>query len=91
MKRLNYPVIVDITSCCQLPGAGGNYTKGKKDFINSTSHAVTALGIAGISVKVDDNPDELVSNFESTISLFEFSNLATEVINIDNIIKNNNE
>ena len=90
MKESGYPVIYDATHSVQKPGKG-DISGGDPRFIFPLAKAATAIGISGIFIETHPDPKNAKSDAESQLPLDQLEKLLTEVINLDNLVKLNNE
>ena len=58
MKTYSYPVIFDSTHSVQEPGALGEKSGGKREFVTTLSKAAAAIGVAGIFIETHPNWDQ---------------------------------
>jgi 2-dehydro-3-deoxyphosphooctonate aldolase (KDO 8-P synthase) len=87
MKGTSYPVIFDATHSIQLPGGGGTYTVGNREFIVPLSKAAVALGISAVFIEVHDNPDEALSDGANSLDLRDFKRTLKTIKAIDRVAK----
>lgn len=57
MQSFGYPVIIDATHSVQLPGAGGDFTGGERQFVKTIAMSAVAAGADGIFLEVHPDPD----------------------------------
>ena len=57
IQSLGYPVIFDATHSVQLPGAGGDYTTGKREFVEILARSAVAAGANALFFEIHPNPD----------------------------------
>ncbi|MCD4652597.1 3-deoxy-8-phosphooctulonate synthase [bacterium] len=57
MRELNVPIVFDGTHSVQLPGAGGDHTKGNRKHVPHLCRAAAAVGVQGLFLEVHDCPD----------------------------------
>jgi len=89
MAKNGYPVIFDATHSVQQPGGQGDKSGGQREFVEYLSRAAVAVGVAGIFMEVHQDPDNAPSDGPNMIPLSNLENLLKQLIEIDNIIKNN--
>ncbi|MDR2067273.1 MAG: 3-deoxy-8-phosphooctulonate synthase [Endomicrobium sp.] len=87
MKATSYPVIFDATHSVQLPGGGGTYTAGNREFILPLSKAAVALGISALLIEVHDNPDKALSDGANSLDLRDFKRTLKTIKAIDKVAK----
>ena len=89
MAKNGYPVIFDATHSVQQPGGQGDKSDGQREFVEHLSRAAVAVGVAGIFMETHQDPDSAPSDGPNMIPLSNLENLLKQLIEIDNIIKNN--
>ena len=89
MAKNGYPVIFDATHSVQQPGGQGDKSGGQREFVEHLSRAAIAVGVAGIFMETHQDPDNAPSDGPNMIPLSNLQNLLKQLIQIDNIIKNN--
>ena len=89
MAKNGYPVIFDATHSVQQPGGQGDSSGGQREFVEYLARAAVAVGIAGIFMETHQDPDNAPSDGPNMIPLSSLENLLKQLIEIDNIIKNN--
>lgn len=87
MKKLGYPVILDVTHSVQKPGSGIGVTLGQPEFIFPIARAGVAVGIDGIFIETHPNPIKALSDSASQLKLDLLEKLIVQVLHIDNLIK----
>lgn len=71
MKSFGFPVIFDATHSVQLPGGGGIYSTGEREFIPSLSLAAVAVGCDGLFMEVHLQPQNALCDGQNMLSLEE--------------------
>jgi len=89
MAKNGYPVIFDSTHSVQQPGGQGDATGGQREFVEHLSRAAVAVGVAGVFMETHQDPDNAPSDGPNMIPLSSLKNLLKQLIEIDNVIKNN--
>ena len=89
MAKNGYPVIFDATHSVQQPGGQGDKSGGQREFVEHLSRAAIAVGVAGVFMETHQDPDNAPSDGPNMIPLSKLQNLLKQLIQIDNIIKNN--
>jgi 2-dehydro-3-deoxyphosphooctonate aldolase (KDO 8-P synthase) len=87
MKCTGYPVIFDATHSVQIPGGGGTYSSGNREFVLPLAKAASAIGISAIFVEVHDNPDKALSDGANSLNLRDFKQFLKIVKAIDRVVK----
>ena len=89
MAKNGYPVIFDATHSVQQPGGQGDKSGGQREFVEHLSRAAIAVGVAGVFMETHQDPDNAPSDGPNMIPLSNLENLLKQLIEIDNVIKNN--
>ena len=89
LAKDGYPVIFDATHSVQQPGGQGESSGGQREFVEHLSRAAVAVGVAGIFIETHQDPDSAPSDGPNMIPLSNLENLLKQLIEIDNIVKNN--
>ena len=89
MAKNGYPVIFDATHSVQQPGGQGDKSGGQREFVEHLSRAAIAVGVAGVFMETHQDPESAPSDGPNMIPLSNLENLLKQLIQIDNIIKNN--
>jgi len=89
MAKNGYPVVFDATHSVQQPGGQGDKSGGQREFVEHLSRAAIAVGVAGVFMETHQDPDNAPSDGPNMIPLSNLENLLKQLIQIDNIIKNN--
>jgi 2-dehydro-3-deoxyphosphooctonate aldolase (KDO 8-P synthase) len=89
MAKNGYPVIFDATHSVQQPGGQGDKSGGQREFVEHLSRAAIAVGVAGVFMETHQDPDNAPSDGPNMIPLSNLENLLKQLVQIDNIIKNN--
>ncbi|MBI3297488.1 MAG: 3-deoxy-8-phosphooctulonate synthase [Elusimicrobia bacterium] len=87
MKETGYPVILDATHSCQLPGALGHATGGQREYVPVLGRAAAAVGVAGMFLETHPDPDKAKSDGPNSIKLAELPALVRDLAAIDAIVK----
>ena len=87
MKRTGYPVIFDATHSVQEPGALGNSSGGKREFVPVLSKAAVAVGVAGIFIETHDDPDNAPSDGSNMLNIKDLKKLLLKLKEFDCISK----
>ena len=89
MAKNGYPVVFDGTHSVQQPGGLCEKSGGQREFVEYLSRAAVAVGVAAIFLETHQDPDNAPSDGPNMIPLSKLQNLLKQLIEIDNIIKNN--
>lgn len=71
MRKLRYPVFLDVTHSVQQPGSNREFTSGNREFVPYLMCAGLAVGIDGIFAEIHPNPDKAISDGPSQLKLSE--------------------
>ncbi len=69
MRRLGYPVIMDVTHSLQQPNQNKGVTGGEPDMIETISRAAIAVGADGLFMEVHPRPEEAKSDGANMLRL----------------------
>lgn len=69
MRKLGFPVIMDITHSTQLPGAGGDSSGGQREMSGPLARAAIAVGVDGIFLEAHPKPEEALCDGPTSIRL----------------------
>ncbi len=86
IRQMGYPVIFDATHSVQMPGAGGNASGGKREYIPVLSKCAIAAGADGIFLEVHRSPNEAKCDGPNSLPLKELKNLLKVLIEIKKAI-----
>ena len=89
MKQSGHPVCYDASHSIQLPTSMGDISGGQREFVEHLSRAAVAVGVAGVFMETHQDPDNAPSDGPNMIPLSNLENLLKQLIEIDNIVKNN--
>jgi 2-dehydro-3-deoxyphosphooctonate aldolase (KDO 8-P synthase) len=86
MKKLNVPVILDITHSLQQPNQASGVTGGKPDLIEVVARAGIAVGADGIFIETHPTPSEAKSDGANMLQLDLLENLLQKLVLIKQTI-----
>jgi len=69
MKKLGYPVILDVTHSVQLPGGLGTSSGGQREFIPLLARAGVAAGVDGLFMEVHPDPERALCDGPNSLPL----------------------
>jgi len=69
MRDAGWPVVFDATHSVQLPGAAGDASGGRPEFIEPLARAAVAVGVNGVFVEVHDAPEKALSDGPNALRL----------------------
>lgn len=87
MRRLGYPVVLDVTHGLQLPGGLGTMSGGQSEFIEYLARAGVACGVDGVFMEVHDNPAQALSDATTALPLERLAPLLTLLKRIHELVK----
>lgn len=87
LSASGYPVMFDATHSVQLPGAGGTFSSGQRQFVAALSRAAVAVGCAGLFLEVHPSPSRALCDGPNMINFRQLENLIKQVKKIDHILK----
>jgi len=82
IQDFGYPVIFDGSHSVQLPGGGGDFSSGTREFVETLASAAVAAGCDGIFLEVHDNPENALSDGPNMIDLEQFEKLIRKLLKI---------
>ena len=87
MRKLGYPVVLDVTHSVQLPGGEGKSSGGQPEFIEPLARAGTAAGVDGLFLEVHDNPAKALSDGSNALPLKEFRPLLEKILRLAALVR----
>ena len=75
MKKMGFPVVMDVTHSLQKPGGHGDKSGGNREYAPMISKAAVAVGADGLFFEVHPNPAKAMSDAENQIPLSEFKKM----------------
>lgn len=87
MRATACPIIFDATHSVQLPGASGNVSGGRREFVPVLARAAVAAGVAGIFMETHPNPDQALSDGPNAWPLGKMYDLLATLKEIDVLVK----
>jgi 2-dehydro-3-deoxyphosphooctonate aldolase (KDO 8-P synthase) len=87
MRKLGYPVVLDLTHSLQLPGGEGTRSGGEPQFIEPLGRAGVAAGVDGLFMEVHDNPAAALSDGANALDLRRFRPLARRLRRLANVVR----
>jgi 2-dehydro-3-deoxyphosphooctonate aldolase (KDO 8-P synthase) len=87
LRETKCPVIFDAGHAVQLPGGGGTFTAGQREFIPVLARAAIAVGIAGLFVEVHPCPDQALCDGPNSFPLAHMEELLAELKELDAVVK----
>lgn len=87
MRDTDCPVIFDAGHAVQLPGGGGHFTEGQREFIPVLARAAIAAGISGLFIETHPHPDQALCDGPNSFPLARIEELLIELKEIDAVVK----
>jgi 2-dehydro-3-deoxyphosphooctonate aldolase (KDO 8-P synthase) len=85
MRRIGFPVIMDVTHSTQRPGALGNQSGGDRSMIGPLARAAMAVGVDGIFLETHPDPDKALCDGPTSLPLKDLEKLLKSLIEIRKI------
>jgi 2-dehydro-3-deoxyphosphooctonate aldolase (KDO 8-P synthase) len=79
LRKIGYPVCMDITHSLQLPGGGGTYSSGRAEFIFHLARAAVACGVDAIFLETHPEPENALSDGKNSLPLSNVSELLKQL------------
>src|SRR5215469_3148162 len=87
MRKMGYPVVLDVTHSVQLPGGEGTRSGGQPEFIEPLARAGVATGVDGIFLEVHENPAKALSDGTNALPLKEFHPLMKRLLQLSAMVR----
>ena len=87
MKKLNFPVFLDITHSLQKPNQHDGVTGGNPNMIETIAKAGIATSIDGVFLETHPNPKKAKSDASNMLELSKLENLLEKLVKIRKAIK----
>lgn len=75
MRRLGFPVIMDVTHSTQLPGATGESSGGRSEMVAPLARASLAVGVDGLFLETHPDPEKALCDGPTSLPLKELGPL----------------
>jgi 2-dehydro-3-deoxyphosphooctonate aldolase (KDO 8-P synthase) len=85
MRRLGFPVVMDVTHSVQLPGGQGSCSGGDRDFIPYLARAAVAVGVDAVFMEVHPNPDKALCDGPNSLPLAAVPGLWQELLELHSL------
>jgi len=82
MKKMNLPVVLDITHSLQQPNLSTGVSGGRPELVETIAKAGIAIGVDGIFLETHPEPSEAKSDGLNMIKLTEVENLLARLVKI---------
>lgn len=89
MRQYGYPVVFDATHSVQKPGGNGLSTGGNRDMAPYLMRAALAVGVDALFIETHPNPEKAWSDGPNQIYLKDMYRILSEVVVIDDVVKQN--
>jgi 2-dehydro-3-deoxyphosphooctonate aldolase (KDO 8-P synthase) len=86
MKKLGFPVVLDITHSLQQPNQSIGVTGGRPDMIETIARAGIAVGVDGIFLETHLNPQEAMSDGANMLNINLLHQLLKNLVEINNVV-----
>jgi 2-dehydro-3-deoxyphosphooctonate aldolase (KDO 8-P synthase) len=83
MRKMGFPVVLDVTHSVQLPGVGVASSGGQPEFIFPIARAGIAAGCDALFVETHPNPVQALSDGSSQLPLKDLDSLLKQITAID--------
>lgn len=87
MRKLGYPVVMDVTHSTQKPGGMNGKSGGNREFAPYMANAAAAVGVNGFFFETHPDPDKALSDGPNMIKLSNFEEILKKALAIDALIK----
>lgn len=87
MRRLGFPVIMDVTHSTQLPGATGESSGGRSEMVPALARAAIAVGVDGIFLETHPRPEQALCDGPTSLPLKNLEGLLRNLVAIFNTHK----
>jgi len=86
MKKMNVPVVLDVTHSLQQPNQTSGVTGGKPELIETVAKAGIAVGVDGIFIETHPNPAEAKSDGANMLKLDKLEDLLQKLVQIKHVV-----
>ena len=87
MKKMGFPVVLDVTHSLQLPSAAGHVSGGQPEFIEPLARAGVAAGVDGLFMEVHDNPAKALSDGANSLPLKQLCGLLERLSELAQVVR----
>jgi 2-dehydro-3-deoxyphosphooctonate aldolase (KDO 8-P synthase) len=87
MRRLDVPVVFDVTHSLQLPGGGDGVTAGLAEYIEPLARAGVGAGVDGVFLEVHEEPARARSDAQNALALDKLEPLLADLLQIHAIAR----
>ena len=89
MSKFGFPIVFDATHSVQQPGGMGEKSGGQREFVPFLARAAIAVGVGAIFMETHEDPDNAPSDGPNMVPIDKLDELINQIVEIDNLIKNN--
>ena len=82
MRATGAPVVFDATHSVQQPGALGDRSGGRREFVEPLASAAVAVGVGGLFMECHPRPDEALSDGPNAVPLDQVENIVSRLLRI---------
>jgi 2-dehydro-3-deoxyphosphooctonate aldolase (KDO 8-P synthase) len=87
MRKLDVPVVFDVTHSLQLPGGGDGVTAGLAEYIEPLARAGVGAGVDGVFLEVHEEPARARSDAQNALALDKLEPLLADLLQIHAIAR----
>ena len=87
LAQTGYPVIFDATHSVQQPGGQGASSGGERRYVPVLARAAVAVGVAGVFIETQPDPDQAPSDGPNMVPLKEMEALLRRLVEFDRLAK----
>ncbi|WP_417779816.1 3-deoxy-8-phosphooctulonate synthase [Stutzerimonas xanthomarina] len=88
MKRMQYPVIFDVTHALQMPGGRADSAGGRRAQVTDLAKAGLSQGLAGLFLEAHPDPENAKCDGPCALRLDKLEPFLTQLKQLDDLIKN---
>lgn len=88
MREFGYPIVFDATHSVQIPGGKGTATGGNREYVYPLMKAAVSIGVDAVFAEVHPDPDKGMSDGPNMLKLDELESILTNILKIDDLVKN---
>ena len=87
MKKINVPVVMDVTHSLQQPNQSSGVTGGKPELITTIARAAIASGADGIFIETHPEPSKALSDGANMLRLDLLEELLSSLIKVHQAVR----
>ena len=88
MKRMEYPVIFDVTHALQMPGGRADSAGGRRAQVTDLAKAGLSQGLAGLFLEAHPDPENAKCDGPCALRLDKLEPFLTQLKQLDDLVKN---